>query len=374
MINITHGSHAHKLLAILSVAGEFSTNSVHLLGNERVQKALIANLATQQAIKFDDSKLECRVLTLSGEYANKSVRLCKYAFPLMEWIEAGEYYAKYFRDKKFASHTKNRERNFRIAECLMMFLMSGIEFRPYVLPTLQRDGIKKIVPNDAVFYPAREVKALCESELNKTRFTRMAGLLFSNAEAYAVYNTGDYAMKWLCRGETKARNDLLNIARMNAQIKILDTAILFCADDGVALKTLHEMKRNTRLELRFDAVYKHIIYIPLNQHGQRQLKFLKISNWHERILKALFDDSVRSFNMGDFEYDAKVNDFYILSFLDGDIAKLYRFAQVVKEDRLKAEIVCFSHQKNLIEKYLGSLVRIKQLSFEKIENIIIIKE
>ena len=44
MITVRPGSHAHDIITLLSVIGEFPVRSLYLLGNERVIKALVRRL------------------------------------------------------------------------------------------------------------------------------------------------------------------------------------------------------------------------------------------------------------------------------------------------------------------------------------------
>lgn len=80
----------------------------------------------------------------------------------------------------------------------MMCMAAGIECRPYSLPSLQNMQISLTVPEYSAYYLAKDLKKLGDSEMSKTVFTRMAGAIFSQSEAYAVYNTRNalYEMEW----------------------------------------------------------------------------------------------------------------------------------------------------------------------------------
>ena len=51
MIQFRPGSHVHRLVTLLSVVGEYPVRSVHLLGNDRVYKAMIHKLTMQQRFR-----------------------------------------------------------------------------------------------------------------------------------------------------------------------------------------------------------------------------------------------------------------------------------------------------------------------------------
>ena len=69
----------------------------------------------------------------------------------------------------------------------------------------------------------------------------------------------------------------------------------------------------------------------MNDDGIRQLAMLTAPDWKEWLLELLFEPDTRSYGNGLFEYDARVENVYILSHLDGDLARLYRLAQLPDE-------------------------------------------
>lgn len=137
-------------------------------------------------------------------------------------------------------------------------------------------------------------------------------------------------MKWNGMGEFKTLHNLTEISRMNSKADSIDSAILFGASESIALKSLMESDKSRRLEFRFDSVYRHIYFVPLEEVGLRLIRIMCNSGWRERLLQLLFDEKMRSFDLGTFEYDAKVGEAYVLSFLDGDIARLIRFRDAIR--------------------------------------------
>lgn len=67
-------------------------------------------------------------------------------------------------------------------------------------------------------------------------------------------------MKWNGMGEFKALHSLTELARMNAGVQSIDSAILLGESYDTALTTLLESDKNRRLELRFDGIYRHIYF------------------------------------------------------------------------------------------------------------------
>lgn len=174
-------------------------------------------------------------------------------------------------------------------------------------------------------------------------------------------------MKWSGMGEFKALHSLIELARMNAGLQSIDSAILTGASYETALETLLESERSRRLELRFDGIYRHIYFAPMNANGIRQLRLLTLPNWNERLLDLLFDPDTRSYNRGFMEYDASIGETYILSHLDGDLARLIRFREAQRTSTKRFEVLCFAEQAPFLHEYLGQRVILKELDRSVVE-------
>ena len=302
MVHFRPGSQVWQLITLLSFVGEFPFKSLSLLGSERVYKALISRLTTLQTIRNFNSRDEitCRLLTISGKGAGKTIRLYKGALPILEWLHPGVqgYYMDAFWGHRFPGDASHRDRNHRVAEAAAMFMKAGMEARPYLLSRLQNREILRVVPGTPCFYLAKDLKKVGEAEMNKTMFTRMTGALFSSGKCYAVYNTRDAVMKWSGMGEYKALHSLIELARLNAGISQVDSAILFGQSGETALRTLLESDKTRRLEFRFDSIYRHIHFIPMNGDGIRQLRLFSAPDWKAQLLELLFESEGRSYERG----------------------------------------------------------------------------
>lgn len=81
----------------------------------------------------------------------------------------------------------------------------------------------------------------------------------------------------------------------------------------------------------------------------------------------MFEPDIRSFDKGLFEYDACVDGVYILSHLDGDIARLIRFREAIQTQNGQFEILCFPHQTHFLREYMGQTVNIKTIDMDSVE-------
>ena len=82
----------------------------------------------------------------------------------------------------------------------------------------------------------------------------------------------------------------------------------------------------------------------------------------------LFDDEDRSFNRGNFEFDAKINGTYILSHLNSDLCRLNRFREAIIDDpNDKYEVLCFEWQYDFVKKFLDDLAKVTVISFDAVD-------
>lgn len=377
MIHFRPGSQVWQLITLLSFVGELPYQSLSLLGSERVYKALVSRLTTVQTFRNfqTDAEMTVRLLTVSGKRHNKTIRLYKAALPILDWLYPGAYgyYMDSFWNHRFPGDAAHWERNHRVAETAAMCMRAGIEARPYLLPMLQNETRCMVTPDYPSLYLGRDIKRVGGTEMNKTMFTRMTGAIFSSANCYAVYNTRDAVMKWSGMGEFKTLHSLMEIARLNANTPEIDTAVLFGRSEEVALKTLIQSDKSRRMEFRFDAIYRHIYFIPMEGAGIRQLRLLTLPDWREKLLDLLFYPEARSFDRGLFEYDACINGVYVLSHLDGDIARLIRFREAIEHQPEAFEVLCFPHQAGFLREYLGQLAGIKTIDQALVESELSIK-
>ena len=182
-----------------------------------------------------------------------------------------------------------------------------------------------------------------------------------------MYNSRSAAMKWNGMGEFKALHNLIEVARMTASLQELDSAVLFGESGETALQTLLESEKSRRLELRFDGIYRHVHFIPMNADGMRRLRMLTLPDWNERLMDLLFEPGSRSYNKGFMEYDACVDGVYIFSHLDGDLARLIRFREAVNPQTGRFEVLCFPDQVPLLREYLAPHVTLKTIDMDSVE-------
>ena len=372
MIQFFPGSQVWQLITVLSLVGEYPNSQRQLLGDKENLRLLINKALQTQTYRnrLTGDTMTCKLLTVSGKGTSKTIRFFKGALPILTWLhpDAYEHYMEITRNHTFPGSIKNKDRNHRIAEVLAMCMRAGIEVRPYLLPKFQFEKLAPVRLSEASMYLAKDLKKLGEMEFNKTMFTRMVGALFTGETCYAAYNTRNAVMKWSGGGEIKTCQSLTDIARLNAGVRDVTSAILFGQSEDIALNTLLESDTSPRAENRFDNIYRRVHFIPMNEFGIQQLRFLSVPDWNEQLLDILFDPEERSYNRGAFEYDAYIDGVYIYSHLDSDIARLIRFKPYAVSHSKSCEVLCFHHQMPFLRKYLGQDVKLKLIDIYSVED------
>lgn len=372
MIQFFPGSQVWQLITVLSLVGEYPNSQRQLLGDKENLRLLINKALQTQTYRnrLTGDTMTCKLLTVSGKGVSKTIRFFKGALPILTWLhpDAYEHYMEITRNHTFPGSIKNKDRNHRIAEVLAMCMRAGIEARPYLLPKFQFEKLAPVRLSEASMYLSKDLKKLGEMEFNKTMFTRMVGALFTGNNCYATYNTRNAVMKWSGGGEIKTCQSLTDIARLNAGVRDVTSAILFGQSEDIALKTLLESDTSPRAENRFDNIYRRVHFIPMNEFGIQQLRFLSVPDWNEQLLDILFDPEERSYNRGAFEYDAYIDGVYIYSHLDSDIARLIRFKPYAVSHSKSCEVLCFHHQMPFLRKYLGQDVKLKLIDINSVED------
>ena len=369
MLTLQHSSYAFRLVQTLAVTGEYPMSSLPLLGNERVLKQLIRRLSLPEMFCNSHGEMvRTKLFVTNGKGREKSLRLYKGALPMLHWLhpDAYEYYMESFWNHHFPGDAAHRDRNHRVAEAVALCATAGVEVLPYDLPRLQQEEIRKVTPNYPALYLARDMKKAFPGEEKKTLFTRAVGALFYPGGCYAVYNTRDAAMKWKGMGEFKALHSLTEVARLNGGVTHLDGALLFGKSYETAMETL-EASDPRHPELRFDSIYSHVHFLPLNGFGARLLGILTLPDWQERLLDLLFEPSTRTYSRGTMEYDAQVGAVKVLSHLDGDLARLLRFREGLWSHSGKFEVVCFPQQAEFVREFLGDRVGIRSIEISLVE-------
>lgn len=374
MITIRPGSHVHTIITILAFAGEFPMSSLGLLGSVRSYKDLIHKLMKEQTFRFPDSdeRITCRLLTVSGKGKHKTIRFYKGGLVVLKQINE-ELYDRYlyeYDDHTFSGNSRHVERNHLVAEAAVMCMRAGIEARTLEVPDPMDDQVRQLRMPDPYFYFARDLKRVNEYEMNKIRFTRLVGAITYPGGCYAVYNNRWEVQKWMGEGESKIKFHLHDTfyPLKSFEYPLREAAVMFGSDYSVAMGMLEDMKKNKKLDNGLFQTYQNIFFVPMNDFGIRLLRILTTWNWREKILSCLFRSGGRFYGMGSFTYDTYTDGVYQLSFLDGDIWRLFRFREAILDREGEFQVVCYKEQVEFLKAYLGDLVTLRVGAIETVES------
>lgn len=374
MIYIREQSHAFLLLQLLNVAGEFPASSLSILGSERTLRELVLRMGRKQEIRigWNGHTYDAQLLCVSGKRgAFRTIRLHRSALPILNELhpDALSHYLHAFCNHAFTGKRGDIERNHRVAEAIAMMLVSGIEARPYALPPLAASGRQIIIPDTPSFYPAKMVKQQGGDAMNKTGFTRMAGMLMAPGLGYVVYNTRSNAMKWHGDGERKAMQQCEEVARRNAGVRDLRSSILLGQTGSAALATLQAAAQRDG-SAAFERIYEAIHFVPMQEEGKRMLRLLCMPELQAKLSAVLFPTRMRITGYADCDCDAMDNGKYILSHLDGDLARLLRFCRAAREDPAhRYEVLAFPFQAEYV-KAADSVVSLRCIEMETVHRAV----
>ena len=371
MLHVTPGSHAYKIIMLLLITGEFPFRSLGLLGNERMTKATAVRMTQVHEIRVKDQEktYRCKLITISGKSTLKTMRLCRSSFEMIATVmpELLNSYMVETYGHRFHGQNRIIERSHRIAEVQLVCMRAGIECRPHILPVLQKQERRVLSFDDPAFFTSRSIKRVGVDEMNKTKYIRMVGAIFSRAGLYEIYNTRSEVLKWYGQGEDKIIQTMTDVCRYNFQIPDSHRAIIMGQSYEAALQMLRRFESGDKYVQLDYLGYMSMHYLPMDSGGIQMLQIMMIPDWQHRLIRLIFEEQNIP-AVKQFEYDAQIDGAYVLSFLDGDLLKLASFHKTVIQQNLRWEVACFDTQVSFLHKYLGDNAIINSVPLELIHD------
>ena len=312
----------------------------------------------------------CRMLTISGKGKYRTIRLHASALVLLELMDpnAYHYYTEHFDGHHFSGNQYHVERNHRVAEAFVMCSNAGMEARPYQLPAPYDRDIRYKKKPQPIFFLSRTLKNFWRGEMNKTKFSRIVGAILYGHNCYMVYNSRDALMKWNGEGESKAQNYLSVAWASDWPGFKIDSAILFGRDYLVAMRTLEEAARTRRFDKCFYSVYSHIHFIPMSGFGVKLLQIITTENWNRELLSMLYDEETLDFGRKSFEYDVLQNRKVHCSHLDGDLCRLIRMREALRNrSDIQYQITCYPEQLPMLQEFLSEFRGTGRVAFDTVD-------
>ena len=383
MITIRPGSHVLTLLSILPFVGEYPMSALRLLGSVRSYKDLIHKLTQVQEFRFPDrdERFTCRLLNVCGRGNRKTVRFHKSALPMLKWWDEDMYklYMDEYDNHNFSGNARHINRNHLLAETAAMCLKAGIEANPMDTPEMWEEEIKNLQCTTPYFYFAREVKRAYKEEMNKIRYTRLAGILTFSGGAYAVYNLRNEVPRWMGEGESKViwRMETMFYALSHNDHPFYRSSLMFGESYNVALELLRELKETKKLDYGLFRTYNQILFIPMDDFGTRFLRLVTSVNWQEKLLYSLFEPKQCTTSWGCLSFNVFVDGIDTYCFLNGDIRNLFNFRDTIlmrNEGMLPSgtvrghKVICYPEQLAFVQEFLGDLAEYATVTMDAVEN------
>ena len=342
-----------KVIELVVYTVEFPYRALDLIGDKKIFQRIIRRLSTLEFYRSPDGKEEIHtaVLVIYGQGDHKFVRLHKKALPILEWLGLSEIYQQQIERYTYSGNEARLENKFRRNEVIALMQRIGIEFCKDKLPTLQTQDTKNIFSARPMFYPSKELDKLRKQENKEPIQTQMAGVIFTSGQAFPVYNTRNTILKWQGLYEKRMFLYVDYLARRNASVRRIHSAIVFVGKENNAEEFIRASTLDRGGMYALTSFYKNIYAVPLDENGARMLRILAVADGHKK-LEEYFCKEEKS-----------------ISFLDGNMVRLMQAT-----DTDNVVVYCYPHQGEFIEKYLSNKVKFREVSLDVAEVVLGVQE
>ena len=290
-------------------------------------------------------------------------------------------YMDEYDNHNFSGNARHVSRNHLLAETAVMCLRAGIVANPLDTPDLEDERVIYLQCAKPYFYFAREVKRAYQDEMNKIRYTRLAGIITVPGGAYAVYNLRNEMPKWMGEGESKV---LWKMYSMFYPLRddghpYKHTALIFGENYDIALSLLQEMLATKKMETGLFRAYHRIVFVPTDDFGVRLLRIVTSDNWQQKLLDSLFEPEQYISSWGGLQFNVLIDGIDTFCFLNGDIRNLFNFRDTIlmrKEGLLPStliighKVICFPEQLSFVQKFFGDLADIFTVTMDDLERVL----
>lgn len=357
---------AGLLLTLTALSGEFPA-------------ALVSRLPGGDAYKMKVVKRLKKDKLLHTYYADglRGLRLTNVAKKLLldGWPELfSPYLTGRSETNMLKSELTRRLRLHRMAEVLVTMHNAGVGVFPW-----QKPGVFEPTPPDGiriewpVYYSSREVKEI-GPQRDKIRGSRATGVLLTESDVFAVYNTGAAEMKWECNSELRLKILLqqeLCWRRLSMQYQGTEpNAIVFGADMERMPVLMGVGADQRRKYFVLEETYRHFHYLTSDHRGEVILKLLS-----EPDKKAVLDGILLKGLS-----EARENWILVNDAMDGetpvlfgytcDMPRIRRLCGGLRAHGLRGMLYCFDYQAEVMGRICGKNVEIQPMDFEKVEELI----
>lgn len=267
-----------------------------------------------------------------------------------------------------------RLRLHRMAEVLVTMHNTGVGVFPW-----QKAGVFEPTPPDgiriewSVYYSSREVKEI-GPQRDKIRGSRATGVLLTESDVFAVYNTGAAEMKWECNSELRLKILLqqeLCWRRLSMQYQGTEpNAIVFGADMERMPVLMGVGADQRRKYFVLEETYRHFHYLTSDHRGEVILKLLGEPEQKAVLDGLLLEGLSEARENWLVENDAMDGETPVLFGYTCDMPRIRRFCGGLRAHGLRGILYCFDFQKETLNKICGSNADIQCIDFEAAKRLL----
>lgn len=358
---------AGLLLTMTALSGEFPT-------------ALVSRLPGGDAYKMKVIKRLKKDRLLRTYYADglRGFRLTAAAKKLL--LEGWpDLFAPYLTGRTETNTLKSeplrRLRLHRMAGVLVTMYNASVSVFPWQKPVV----FGSVPPPDdtwieqPAYYSSREVKEI-GPQRDKIRGSRATGVLLTEDDVLAVYNTGASEMKWEHNAETRLKVLLkIDLCMHRLPHQYIDTepsALIFGADMRQMLLMMGVGGDQRHKYFAVEENYRHFYFVTGDDYGEFALRLLCEPDKKSVLDGILMQGLTEPRSCGLVEHDAIEDGGPALFGYTCDMPRIKRFIGGLDTHGLKGTLYCFDFQEETMRQICGPNVNIRCIDFEAVRQLI----
>lgn len=357
----------YLLLALTALSGEYPASQVRRLpGGGAYNESVVKALKRENLLKtyYRDGVRGLRLTT-----AAKRLLL----------DERPDHFTPYLTGSNetnlLKSEVNRRLRLHRMAEVMVMMHNAEVAVFPWEKPPLfqSNPAQNSEVPFPA-YYSSREVKEI-GLERQKITSSRMTGVLLTDNELMAVYNTGPGLIKWENRSELRLRIFLemdLSYPLYGRKLSKAEIGGLIFGEEMDLMPKLMRPGSGKRTPSILEDSFQHFYFLPNDHRGEIMLRLLCNEDLKEVLDDALIEGNYTregdDLGWGCDAFDE--NGDPVLFVYTGDMCAIERFNKYLKVRDETGTLICFDFQKEAIRQVCGPHINISLINFDACEEFL----
>ena len=273
------------------------------------------------------------------------------------------------------SEPLRRLRLHRMAGVLVTMYSAGVSVFPWQKPIV----FGTVPPPDdtwieqPAYYSSREVKEI-GPQRDKIRGSRATGVLLTEDDVFAVYNSGSSEMKWEHNAEMRLeallKIDLCQHRFPHQYMDAVPSALVFGANMRQMPIMMGVDGDQRHRYFVIEGHYRHFYYLTSDHCGEVVLRLLCEPDKRAMLDDILMQDLVGSRPHWLVENDAMDGEDPVLFGYTCDMPRIKRFIDGLDTHGFKGTLYCFDFQEDTMRQICGPNVDIQCINFEKFEELL----